>query len=238
MVILVGGTALELLMPGSARALTWVCVMGLMAIFGVVVGHGITHRWLGLLIDTEHKVSLSRLQMILWTILILSGFLTVVAANIDSGLVEPLRVAIPPELWVLMGISTSSMVGSPILQRAKQSRMVSDEEKQRTIDQLAQRSVDPSRVSFRGQVVVNHSLDAASIADIFQGSETGTVGLVDIGQVQMFFFTLVLVFAYGTALAGLFSTGEPIRALPVVDTGMLALLSISHAGFLVNKAIP
>jgi hypothetical protein len=55
----------------------------------------------------------------------------------------------------------------------------------------------------------------------------------------MFFFTLILLFAYSTALAALFKTGGgKITALPAMDTGMLALLAISHAGYLVNKALP
>lgn len=55
----------------------------------------------------------------------------------------------------------------------------------------------------------------------------------------MFFFTLLVVFAYGRAIAiGFDSAGERIDSLPVLSAGMLALLAISHAGYLANKAVP
>lgn len=229
----------ELLLPAPPRLWTWFSIMALLGLFAVVAGHGVTGLWLGLLIDTRNKVSLSRLQMTLWTILILSGFLAAVITNIDSSQPEPLSIAIPSELWLLMGISTASLVGSPLIVGLKKSRPVSEDEKVRALDQLSRQSVDPSKVAIRGQLVVNQNAETARIADLFQGSETGNAGQLDLGKLQMFFFTLVLLFAYGTALAALFKgTSGPIIALPVMDTGMLALLAISHAGYLVNKALP
>ncbi|MEO8609540.1 MAG: hypothetical protein ABI690_16735 [Chloroflexota bacterium] len=229
----------ELLLPAPLRLWTWLSILALLGIFAVVAGHGVTGLWLGLLIDTRNKVSLSRLQMVLWTILILSGFLAAVITNIDSGQPEPLAIAIPPELWLLMGISTASLVGSPLIVGIKQSRPSSEDEKVRALDQLARQSVDTDKVAIRGQLVVNQHAETARIADLFQGSETGNAGQLDLGKLQMFFFTLVLLFAYGTALAALFKTsGGNIPALPAMDTGMLALLAISHAGYLVNKALP
>ncbi len=236
--LLIGIVLIEWLVPRELRLYIWLAIMGFMTSFALIAGHGITGRWLGVLIDTRNKVSLSRLQMTLWTVLILSGFLTAVLTNIHAGHAEPLAIAIPPELWLLMGISTASMVGSPLILNAKRQRAPSDEEKLSALDALARRSITPEQVSFRGQLVVNQNVDAAGIADLFQGSETGNLGLLDLGKLQMFFFTLVLLFSYGTALAGLFAAGETIQALPTLDAGMLALLGISHAGYLVNKALP
>jgi len=236
--LLVGMVLIELLVPREKRMYIWLAIMAFMVAFALIAGHGVTGRWLGVLIDTRNKVSLSRLQMTLWTVLILSGFLTAVLANIEAGHTDPLAIAIPPELWLLMGISTASMVGSPLILNIKRTNPPTDEEKLRALEALSRRSISPEQVSFRGQLVVNHNVDAARIADLFQGSEAGNVGLLDLGKLQMFFFSLVLLFAYGTALAGLFAAGETIQALPALDTGMLALLGISHAGYLVNKALP
>lgn len=236
--LLLGISLVEWLMPPTMRVTAWLTILLLMALFALIAGHGVTGTWLGVLIDTRNKVSLSRLQMTLWTVLILSGFLTAVLANLSAGVLEPLAISVPPELWLLMGISTASMVGSPLILSVKRNRTSTEVDKQHALDKLARRSVDPSQVTFRGQLVENHSVDAARIADLFQGSETGNVGLLDMGKLQMFFFTLVLLFAYGTALAGAFSSGETVSALPALDGGMLALLGISHAGYLVNKALP
>jgi hypothetical protein len=229
----------ELLLPAPPRLWTWFSILALLGLFAVVAGHGVTGLWLGLLIDTRNKVSLSRLQMTLWTILILSGFLAAAITNIDSGQPEPLAIAIPAELWLLMGISTASLVGSPLIVSLKKSRPANEDEKVRVLEQLSRQSVDPAKVAIRGQLVVNQNAETARIADLFQGSETGNAGQLDLGKLQMFFFTLVLLFAYGTALAALFKgAGRQILALPALDTGMLALLAISHAGYLVNKALP
>lgn len=237
--ILAAVFVVELLLPAPPRLWTWLSILALLGLFAVVAGHGVTGLWLGLLIDTRNKASLSRLQMVLWTILILSGFLAAVIANIDNGQPEPLSITIPAELWLLMGISTVSLVGSPLIVSIKQSRPANEDEKVRALEQLAHQSVDPATVAIRGQMVVNQNAETARIADLFQGSETGNAGQLDLGKLQMFFFTLVLLFAYGTALAALFKTsGGRITALPAMDTGMLALLAISHAGYLVNKALP
>jgi hypothetical protein len=78
----------------------------------------------------------------------------------------------------------------------------------------------------------------ARLADLFQGDEIGNAAHLDLGKVQMLFFTLILVLAYGVALANLFTKATPIVMLPALDGGMVALLGISHAGYLLNKAVP
>ncbi len=234
--ILVG---MEGFIPASARLWMWFGVMGLLTLFGVIAGNGVTGQSLGLLIDTRNKVSLARFQMVLWTILILSAYLTAVIVNIDLKQPEPLSIVLPPDLWLLMGISTSSLIGSPLILRAKKARESKEPDKQRALETLARQAVDIHKVAIVGQLVVNHTPETAKLADMFQGSETGNVGLLDLGKVQMFFFTLILVLAYASALSALFQQGRgAIQALPVVDGGMLALLGISHAGYLVNKALP
>jgi hypothetical protein len=230
---------MEGFVPASLRLWMWLAIMLLLALFGIIAGNGITGQWLGLLIDTRNKVSLARFQMVLWTVLILSAYLTGVMVNVDLKRPEPLSIAIPPDLWVLMGISTTSLFGSPLILNAKKARESKEVDKQRALDALTRQSVDTDKVSIVGQLVVNQTPETARLADMFQGSETGNVGQLDLGKVQMFFFTLILVLAYASALSTLFQQGAgPVIALPVIDGGMLALLGISHAGYLVNKAIP
>lgn len=223
----------------AQRFWAWIAIMALLALFAIIAGQGTTGLWLGLLIDTRNKVSLARFQMLLWTILILSGFLTAVMVNIDLGQPQPLAIAIPPELWLLMGISTTSLIGSPLIISAKKSRPAKEEEKARALRALIRQAVDISKVAILGQLVVNQTPETARWSDMFRGTETGNVGQLDLGKVQMLFFTLILVLAYASALAALFQRGGgAITALPRVDAGMLALLGISHAGYLVNKALP
>lgn len=236
LMIVAGLVMIESFIPASDRLWMWLGIMVLLAVFGVIAGQGVTGQWLGLLIDTRNKVSLARFQMTLWTILILSAYLTAVMVNIDLRQPEPLFIAIPPDLWLLMGISTTSLIGSPLILRAKKGREAKESDKQRT---LTRQVLDTGKAAIVGQLVINQGPETAHLADMFQGSETGNVGLLDLGKVQMFFFTLILVLAYASALSTLFQQGSgAIQALPVVNSGMLALLGISHAGYLVNKALP
>jgi hypothetical protein len=230
---------LEALALPAQRFGAWLLIMGLLAAFAVVAGHGITGLWLGVLIDSRNKVSLARLQMGLWTILILSGFLTAVKVNIDLGHPQPLTFMLPPELWLLMGISTTSLIGSPLIVSVKKRRPAKEEEKSRALGALLRQAVDTSKVAILGQLVVNQTPEAARWSDLFRGTETSNVGQLDLGKLQMLFFTLILALAYAAALAALFREGRgAITALPGMDTGMLALMGISHAGYLVNKALP
>lgn len=230
---------MESFLPQRFRFGMWIMIMILLSLFGLIAGQGVTGQWLGLLIDTRNKVSLARFQMVLWTILILSAYLTAVIVNIDLKQAEPLSIAIPADLWLLMGISTASLIGSPLILSTKKAREAKNGEKARALQALNRQAVDTGKVAIVGQIVVNQTPEVARWADMFQGSETGNIGLLDLGKVQMFFFTIILVLAYSSAIATLFQQGfGSIRALPVVDGGMLALLSISHAGYLVNKALP
>lgn len=216
---------------------TWLTVLLLTTLVGLLIGHGIRGHWLGLLIDAENRMSLARLQILLWTLLILSSFLTAVAMNVAADIREPLNIAIPTDLWLLMGISVVSMVGAPLIQRRKHARTAGDPATSDPSGVQAHLPGESVSAIYSGQQDKTPQFHAPGIADIFQEEDTNATQTVSIGQLQMFFFTLILLFGYGAALAGLFATDEPILAFPEIDGGMLALLGISHASFLVNKAM-
>jgi hypothetical protein len=76
-------------------------------------------------------------------------------------------------------------------------------------------------------------------SDLFRGEEVGDRDHLDLGKVQMFLFTVVLVLAYGLAVADMFDrTTGTFAALPAIDDGVVTLLAISHAGYLTRKALP
>ena len=62
--ILVVFIAIEVLAAPSQRFSAWLIIMALLISFALIAGHGITGHWLGLLIDSRNKISLSRLQMV------------------------------------------------------------------------------------------------------------------------------------------------------------------------------
>jgi hypothetical protein len=194
------------------RLASWLIIVALFLAFLFVVGHGITGRLQGLLIDERNKMSLSRLQMVAWTLVILSGLLAIALTNIGLGSKTPLAIVVPTQVWLMMGISTTSLIGSPLLKSNKVAT---------------------------GKIDTNDDLHDAEVADLFRGEETSNYDMLDLAKVQMFFFTLVLVLAYAVLLGSVFAnTTGPIGGLPDIDPSMTTLLGISHAGYLANKAIP
>jgi hypothetical protein len=198
--------------PTSARLWAWLPSLVLLALFIGVAGHGITGYWRGALIDEQNKISLSRLQLAAWTAVVLSAYVTAALGNIAHGAGDPLGIRIDSQIWILLGISTTSLVGSPLLKSNKR------------IQGLLLRSSAPGDSSW---------------ADLFRGEESGNEGLLDMAKVQMFYFTVIAVVAYGTALGLLMANKSfPFDAFPGLSSGVLALLGISHAGYLTNKVIP
>lgn len=200
-----------LLVEGEDRRWGWLAILILLALFFVFVGVVVRKEWLGCLIDERNKVSLSRLQIAVWTLILLSGYFTAVLGRIADDEANPLAVSIPEQLWILVGISTTALVGTPLLRSAK---------------------VDEGLIEFRSMT------EKAVWTDIFKGDEEKQKDTVDMAKVQMFFFTLILAFGYAVMLFNDFSGGKTLDGLAPFDEGMIALLGISHAGYLTSKAVP
>ncbi|MEO8611599.1 MAG: hypothetical protein ABI690_27115 [Chloroflexota bacterium] len=283
---------------------TWIILLALFSLLTVLVSRAYTGRWLGLIIDDRNKYSLSRLQMVMWTLIVLSAFLAAVLANVllqvmvyvdgavdqprilyfpvgsrvvdvlmQIGMVDPqftegqgylsnpnvdlsqlnlsaslhdgehiyipragetlpqtiptstdnsqgqtalepttpLSVEIPSEVWLLLGISTTSLVASPLIKGQKAN-----------------------------VIQTNEVRSEAKLSDLFSGEEESNYLKLDLAKLQMLFFTLIVIGAYGVAVASLFnrSLQSAITSLPALDSGVVAMLGVSHAGYLTNKAIP
>jgi hypothetical protein len=211
--------------------------MALLTAFVLVAGNGITGLWRGAFIDSRNKISLSRFQMIVWTILLVSAYFTAVTVNISRGQPDPTDIALDPTLWMLMGISTTSLVGSSLIKSQKKASdppVGSPPAAAREFELLSKQGESSET---EGQLVVNSSPANASWADLFRGEEVTNAGHLDLGKIQMFYFTIIVLFAYGIGLGEMFRTMiYGIEAFPSLSSGIVALLGISHAGYLANKA--
>ncbi len=218
----------------------WSFVLAALLVFTFICGQGITGQWMGALIDERNVMSLARFQMVAWTILILSAYLTAALSNIYTGQADPLAISLPKELWVLMGISTTSLVGSPLIMSTKAGRAPNAAETARTFDLLAQQGDTQATLTTKGQMVANTESKLARFSDMFTGEEVGNAAHLDITRLQMFFFTLVTLLAYAVMLAHMFGAhaGGMIAELKALDQSMVALIAISHTGYLAAKAAP
>lgn len=225
------------------REMWWMLIIGFAAI-SLITGHGITGSWKGALVDGRNTVSLSRFQMVAWTILILSALCVAVFWNIYGVVSVPkdvtnsVNITLPGELWLLMGISTASLVGSPLILSGKKKLQPDQREMEKTFELLTQQGYDENKLSNEGQLIVNVSPDQARWSDLFTGEETGNFAHLDLARLQMFFFTLISLLVYGVAIAGMFETAAgPIKTFPELSEGLLALIGISHTGYLAAKGI-
>jgi len=97
-------------------------VLALMSGFMLLLGAHIGKRPLGILVNQRNLMSLSRFQATLWTLVILSGYFTMALMRIKANIPDPVAIQIDWHLWVLMGISATSLVGSPLIASMKKAK--------------------------------------------------------------------------------------------------------------------
>jgi hypothetical protein len=211
------------LIPTSDRLWVWIGTLILLTLFVLAVGYSITGGWLGVLIDNRRKISLSRFQTVLWSVLILSALLAAALTNIHlvHNPTDALNISIPPELLAILGIGVTSLVGKSVILNAVK---------------------DPEQVDTNPVITDKDSPDRPSWFDMFKGDDKANANYVDLSKVQMFYFTLILVLVYGVALASMFTVVDQkhpaISAFPALTPTIVGLLGISQGGYLVYKALP
>ena len=366
--------------------LRWLFITAIIMGFLVLVGMKLNDRWDGILIDSRFKMSLSRFQIFLWTLLTFSAFFTIALERNhmmtrqksstggeikSSGTFDPLNIAFPKELLLALGISTASLAGASIIKNVKKERetgrrldlVVADRERIVKRQQEAQTAMDQATdlvkelnaeknslkktldtyetnvtqlkaqveqkhsavnearqaldqdsnnqdlqytlstvekeleekknalkraetilENFRrrsdagiaaislkanqagkdketakiaydrateelkrideglkkkeGLIHKNESTEEADWIDMFRGDEVGNYQIIDVSKVQMFFFTIAIVFTYGVLIWLSLSTktlGSDQFSFPSFSNSMNALLGLSHTGYLVVK---
>ncbi|MGO8672059.1 MAG: hypothetical protein ACLQVD_11915 [Capsulimonadaceae bacterium] len=204
----------------------WIFLLVFTFLFFAELGVVIAGRVGGVLIDGRNRMSLSRLQISMWTIVVVSAMIAAAYSNIHMPsvwhqyTVDPMRLQLPPEIWLALGISATSLAATPLILAGKASNM--------------HRNPDPT---------------AASFTDLFQGDDVGNAGSIDLSKVQMFYFTLILVVGYAFAIGKMFVHGavptpadKPLfygyNDFPALSAAAVTLLGISHGGYLGFKAMP
>src|SRR5215204_3682394 len=231
--------------PPAHGLVAWLVIMVLLGACCVVIGLGTTGLWRGLLIDSRNRMSLSRLQLLLWTVLVLSAFLTVAMFNIrEDPMADPLNIEVPAQVWGLLGISTTSFVTAATIKSQKKNLEVTKEEKDKTTAALEKVGENSNNLADpQGALVAYEQPENASVSDLFKGDKVISAAYFDLGKVQVFLFTLIVVFAYAAEVGAMLYSMRIISALPELSTGIVALgivalLGISHAGYLTAKAVP
>jgi hypothetical protein len=212
------------------------------------IGVGVTGQRMGVLWTSRNAYSLSRLQIVLWTLLVLAALAAVVAcrshqlfmpsdAASPNRIEDALNIFIPPELLAVMGISLFSAAAAPaILSVKSQSAAPADVQLEAASTRVG------GEVQAIGRVAVRPAHCPPLVRDLFQGDEIAKAGTVDIGKLQQAIVTFILWTAYLAMVVDLFVQGrlgeDGVTALPALSDTFVYLLGISHAGYLAYKAAP
>ncbi len=223
------------------RVVAWViCLGGILSLF-VQAGLEIKGRVLGVLIDERNRFSLSRLQMTLWTILVLATLYVVFVTNIVRGatVTDALNVNLDWNLIVLMGISVTSYISSPIALSRKTNNIADAAQVASASDQLTNQQNLAARPDANGTVLIKQDPQDARMADFIRGEDVGNATLVDISRTQMLIITVIVVVAYGFAICNELALGPGTLAkLPDLHQTLLGLILVSHASYIGGKLTP
>jgi hypothetical protein len=203
---------------GDCLVWGWLGTIALMIGLIRLSGYALNGKPSGVLIDNRNRISLSKLQAIAWTVVIVSGLSTIGAARIIG---IPASLSIDGYLLALMGISAASLVATPAILSIKNEQVESR---------------------------VGQGVGAARWMDLFRGDDEANKDAPDLSKIQQILVTLVVMAIYlfmlGNSLhLGIIFSGEKGERLvglrfPKLDQQLLWLIGISHAGYLGYKAAP
>lgn len=190
----------------------------------MAAGVAIKGHPLGVAIDKRNRLSLSKLQMLLWTAIVIPALATLVAYRVAHGLgMEAADIVIPTEVLAAMGIAAGSLAASP-----------------------AVLSLKPEEGDQR--VAVRPLTERVRLVDLIRGDEEGNKDAIDLSKLQQFAVTLLLIGVYAGVVYSSFASivwvrraltdPLPLRELPALGVGFVQLMAISHAGYLLYKAAP
>jgi hypothetical protein len=148
-----------------------------------------------------------------------------------------LNITVDPHLWALLGISTTSLVGAPLILSAKKDK-VPDESVIPQTARMVHESPQAIQDNKQGTLYGNAKISDARVTDMFQGDELTNTAQVDLAKVQMFFFTIIAaVCFYVMTFQQLLEAKDTLGSLPLLSEGFVVALLVSHGGYLGSKSI-
>jgi len=228
---------------GTATILLWQwgAVLLSMLIMATWAGYLANGRWIGVLIDERNRISLARLQWLLWFLLLFSAYFTGAVWDTAFGDLP----VVETNLFMVIGITTGSAVISNVVvqnKKADTSPTPNAVPPAPTpgVPMTAATAVDPGAHRM-GKADVNASPADASFEDLYLGEDATNRQSVDASRLQKLIITFLLVTVYFEMLWSAFvdaSATYHAFSMPIVGTNFLGMLGASHAAYLIAKASP
>ncbi|MCG8928010.1 hypothetical protein [Lentzea sp. CC55] len=191
----------------------WVVSALVIVLLAVVVPRSLGAQ--NVLRDGRGRYSLSRLQVMMWTVVLLSLVSGMAFGRFAAGQVDVAGFQIPEQVLVLLGISLGSGVVAGAIKVVKSSS--------------------------RPDSVAAHPMghETGRFWEMLTVEEGGSAGRsVDLAKFQNLVITVLLVLTYvAQAVAALRAVDNPagIAGLPAFSSAFLVLLAVSHAAYLLGK---
>ncbi len=196
---------------------------------------------LGILVDNRGRFSLNRLQLVLWSIVVISLISGVFFGRLIEGVADPLGFTIPDRVLGLLGISVGTGVTVGAVKATKKTK--AEEEAAKAKAQAAAR-VPPAVHPPEGRAASPLATYAATAQPPFFWQvfmlEEGDLAddVVDVTKFQSFGFTIILVVAYvAMSIKAIVNAkvAEKVVGLPDISGTFLVLIAISYTGYLGGK---
>ncbi|MCA3151443.1 MAG: hypothetical protein ING77_09725 [Rhodocyclaceae bacterium] len=156
---------------GISGGQVWLISLGLLAGSLSAIGWAARRRVDGVLIDKDNRISLSRLQLMLWTVLLIgtlqaAGIFNTVLAfpwPLDKPVMKgPLDIVVPPEIWALLGLGSFTAVAAPTIKNRFRTRaMLSQADSDAICGEIQKDGQLRKRGSFEGRVYRNATSEEA-----------------------------------------------------------------------------
>ena len=261
--VAVSGWSAKVTGPTASISIT-LPMIGLMlaiALLGGALGYGTKGRVFGIWTSPQNRMSLARMQVSLWTIVVLGGYTALALFNIgqlgelirdfnvqnpDGSAAPQAFPTIPIMILAALGISVASPMISSLIKGNSGATSVDLQDTAQARDKSGiGRFIDPKA---DGNLEVRSSPAQASLVDFFTGETEKDKDMIDVARLQNVVVTVMLVCGYATMLFDFARDIPPdvvVRALEaksavfpsLPDPGgtFTTLLTASHATYLVAK---
>lgn len=218
----------------NAFDIAWALSGAVLILVTILISRSIGKGWKGILIDERGRYSLNRLQLVMWTLLVLSTLLGMFFSSVVSGSSKDLAANIdfafniPTTLLVLMGISVGSATAAGAVKNSK------DMDPNAMVPKAGK--VEPNTAAralaiVSGAPTANATALPPKLSQVFLQEEGSQIDkIIDISKFQNFWFTIALGITYIVLVAML-----PKPGYPVFSPTVLWLLGVSHAGYIAGK---
>jgi hypothetical protein len=145
---------------------------------------------------------------------------------------DPLAIRIPAELLEIIGLSVTTAVGTSIIRSVKRSNKPASGS-----PGWADSQTRRPDAALDGTLVVFDGPDKTGWADLVSGEETSNWLTVDVGKLQLLYFSVLGLFVYGAAIYSALAGTGPLE-FPKLDSGFVGILALSNVGALAYQAAP